>query len=98
MVALPIEKLARAVSSLIRLPNPEVVRSVPPASMYSATIEPFHAPPPAVTHPVTSAENAAGRYTERQRASGGTCNPPAASPSCPGIAATAEETVTSTDH
>ena len=40
---------------------PRVTRSVPPASMYSATIEPFHAPPAAVTQPVTSAGNAAGR-------------------------------------
>src|SRR2546427_5883022 len=34
-------KLACAVASLIRLPRPRVTRSVPPASMYSATIEPF---------------------------------------------------------
>src|SRR5437660_9164960 len=64
-------KLACAVASLIRLPSPGVVRSVPPASMYSATIEPFHAPPAAVTQPVTTAGNAAGRYSERQRASRG---------------------------
>src|SRR5205807_3985919 len=50
-------KLACAVASLIRLPRPLVSRSPPPASMYSATIEPFHAPPAAVTHPVTSAGN-----------------------------------------
>src|SRR2546425_7121610 len=40
-------KLACAVASLIRLPRPRVTRSVPPASMYSATIEPFQAPPAA---------------------------------------------------
>src|SRR2546425_3479111 len=54
-------KLAWAVASLIRLPRPRGTRSVLPASMYSATIEPFHAPPAAVTQPVTSAGNAAGR-------------------------------------
>src|SRR3989454_6541804 len=48
-------KLACAVASLIRLPRPLVVRSTPPAWMYSATIDPFHAPPAAVTHPMTSA-------------------------------------------
>src|SRR5207302_8366228 len=67
-------KLACAVASLIRLPNPLVVRNVPPASMYSATIDPFHAPPAAVTQPVTRAGNAAGRYSARQRARRGRRN------------------------
>src|SRR3989441_10277574 len=64
-------KLACAVASLIRLPSPLVMRNPPPAWMYSATIEPFHAPPAAVTHPMTSAGAAAGRYNTRQRSNGG---------------------------
>src|SRR3989441_4861144 len=57
-------KLAWAVASLIKLPRPLVTCSRPATCMYSATIEPFHAPPAAVTHPVTSAGNAAGRRSE----------------------------------
>src|SRR5439155_12055230 len=55
-------KLAWAVASLIKLPRPLVTRSRPATCMYSATIEPFQAPPAAVTHPVTSA----GRSEERR--------------------------------
>src|SRR5438034_2468184 len=91
-------KLACAVASLIRLPRPRVTRSVPPASMYSATIEPFHAPPAAVTHPVTSAGNAAGRYRVRQRAPVDSRNTVAASLNCSGIAATAEITLNKMYH
>src|SRR5438445_426411 len=91
-------KLACAVASLIRLPRPFVVRSVPPASMYSATIDPFHAPPAAVTQPVTRAGNAAGRYSARQRARRGSRNAAAASFSCSGMAATAEITLNRMYH
>src|SRR5205085_4339829 len=91
-------KLACAVASLMRLPSPLVVRSVPPASMYSATIDPFHAPPAAVTQPVTSAGNAAGRYSARQRARRGSRNTVAASFSCSGRAATAEITLNRMYH
>src|SRR2546425_6765608 len=66
--------------------------------MYSATIEPFHAPPAAVTHPVTSAGNAAGRYRVRHRATVGSRNTVATSLSCSGIAATAEITLNKTYH
>src|SRR2546426_3743136 len=91
-------KLACAVASLIREPRPLVSRSPPPASMYSATIEPFHAPPAAVTHPVTSAGNAAGRYRVRHRATVGSRNTVATSLSCSGVPATAEITLNRTYH
>src|SRR5438034_5835594 len=86
-------KLAWAVASLIKLPRPLVTRSRPATCMYSATIEPFQAPPAAVTHPVTSAGNAAGRYRDRQRARRGSRNTVAASFNCSGTAATAEITL-----
>ena len=41
-------KFACAVATEIRLPSPVAVRSVPPACTYSATIEPFQAPPAAL--------------------------------------------------
>src|SRR5205807_8071454 len=91
-------KLAWAVASLIKLPRPLVTRSRPATCMYSATIEPFQAPPAAVTHPVTSAGNAAGRYRDRQRARRGSRNTVAASFNCSGIAATAEITLNRIYH
>src|SRR3989442_4712013 len=51
-------KLPAPLPRLSSLPIPLWVRNVPPASMYSATIEPFPAPPAAVTHPMTSARAA----------------------------------------
>src|SRR5439155_1692067 len=91
-------KLAWAVASLIKLPSPLVTRSRPATCMYSATIEPFQAPPAAVTHPVTSAGNAAGKYRDRQRARRGSRNTVAASFNCSGTAATAEITLNRIYH
>src|SRR2546421_2449303 len=91
-------KSAWAVASLIRLPSPLVARNAPPAWMYSATIEPFHAPPAAVTHPMTSAGAAAGRYSRSQRGQRGSRNAAVASLSCCGIAATAEITLNRIYH
>src|SRR5207245_1771127 len=91
-------KLAWAVASLIKLPRPLVTCSRPATCMYSATIEPFQAPPAAVTHPVTSAGNAAGKYRDRQRARRGSRNTVAASFNCSGTAATAEITLNRIYH
>src|SRR5690348_17769571 len=86
-------KSAWAVASLMRLPSPVVERRVPPATRYSATIEPFQAPPAAVTQPVTSAGNAAGIQSPRHVAHDDSRKTEVASFNCSGTAATAEITL-----
>src|SRR5262245_23558270 len=56
-------KLAFDAAMPIIEPSPWVVNTFPLYDRYSATILAFHAPPAAVTHPVTSAGKTLGRYS-----------------------------------
>src|SRR5437016_7938057 len=60
-------KSARSAAMLICAPSPLVLSTWPLNVTNSATMLAFHAPPAAVTHPVTRYGNTAGRYSDRKR-------------------------------
>ena len=65
-------KLALAAATLMSEPRPRVVRTWPLYARYSATILAFHAPPAAVTQPVTRAGKTLGKYSFFQSSDLGT--------------------------
>ena len=60
-------KSARSAARLICAPSPFALMISPLKFTYSATILAFHAPPAAVTHPVTRYGKTAGRYSDWKR-------------------------------